>query len=276
MPIPRPPVKRASVAEAAQTAGQLATSISAIPFMNGAEFLNVKPDASGIYRVRHGLGRPYKGFICYQGYDVVDIQSNANRSTEILLQAGTTGGTQELISRYTFASDSTSATMFTGLDGDTDSWWSYRFEIVHVASALTTNYTLNPNGSTANGWGAQFWVTGLPGTGNANHATEVLLARPLCTTGSAYSHIVGHGECHVKTTGRARTFLTRYHEADGATNALHNNGIADGVWKNTTDNITSLGITSDRALQIGTGSWFELYRNSTATVATRPLDFWVF
>lgn len=276
----RKPVGARTAEELSQ---QLATSqkhLAGVPFLDGVLVENVEPNSSGVYKVQHRLGRPYRGFICLSGDNVVETRDNPEKSRELLVsstaQASFIG--EELISRYTFGSNSTSATLFSGLDGNTDVVWTYRFFIIGNSNTTTWLYW-NPNGSTANGMGTWHYANAAATLhGSAGAGTEMALMRSDGYLASSYN-ICGDGIFFAATSFGRRQSLCRANDFNSNTSSGYYGGAGSGTWHNTADNITSLGITAATASFIGTGSWFELYRKSNipaVSQVTRPLSFWVF
>lgn len=274
--MPKKITKRATGLEAALNVSKLSSEIVNVPFMNGVEVTGVVPDSTGIYRVKHGLGRPYKGFFCYQTGYVTEIPSNPVKSKELWVTGpNTTGGNLQRIARYTFGSNSTSNTsMFTGLDGDTDQHWHWRCMIVQN-SASPTNYFWNPNGTSGGGWGHYHWSNGSITHAVNTSTTDVIFAH---SEGYISSTYVAHAYGEIwPRQGTVRHFnTTQFTTFDSNTAASTHLGYAAAVYTTTNTNITSLGVTASIASSIGTGSWFELWKYTTAGYASTPYDFWVF
>lgn len=278
----RTPVGSRSAEELSQQIATAQKHLSGVPFLDGVLVENVEPNSAGVYKVQHRLGRPYRGFFCLSGDNVIETRDNPEKSRELLVsstaQASFLG--EELISRYTFGSNTNSATMFTGLDGNTDKVWTYRFNIIPNNAAQSWIYW-GPNGNYANGFGTWHY-TNAAGTGHtaAGNGTQMAIMRSDGYVAANY-YVAGEGTFFASTSYGYRSCMTSALDWNSNTSANWYRGVGGGTWLNAADNITSLEITAAPGVGtfIGTGSWFELYRKTTipaVSQVTRPLSFWVF
>lgn len=267
----RKPTFRAPLPAGNLALDTVSSKLDAIPFLDG-RLIEHEVSATTV-TIPHKLGRAYCGFLVLNGVRATEVESNTERDKILQLDLSAPAG-QELISRYTFASNSTSATMFTGLDGNTDEVWTYRFKIVGNSNTTTWLY-LNPNGSTGNGMGTWHYTNASATLhGSAGVGTEMGLMRSDGYLVSGYN-ICGEGTFFAAASFGRRQSLCRANDFNSNTSTGYYGGAGSGTWHNTTDNITSLGITAATASFIGTGSWFELYRNVDATLP-RVVKLWVF
>jgi hypothetical protein len=257
------------VANNARALDDVATKIDALPFSSGRE-ITAETDGASL-TIAHGLGRKYRGFLVLNGANVVENENNNERDKLLKLTVSSNAGV-ELIDRYTFASNLTNATVFSGLDGDTDDVWTYRANIV-MNSAAQTWLWWEPNGTATGGMGHQHYSNG-----TATHGIITVNQFPMFRSEgliSATNTIVAEGTIFA-ASGRFRHIMSRFVDINtdnSAANVFF--GYTGGIWRDSSTNITSLELVAATANFFGIGSWVELYRNVSASVP-RVVKLWVF
>jgi hypothetical protein len=228
-------------------------------------FRNVPYTLGAVTTIIHGLGREPYGYLVMNGLKTVKfgVQTAPGLALELTVAPG------EFVESYTAAGTVDSYT-FSNLDGNVD-----------------VEYTLKGHWRKPNISGASSWLVMEPNSITTNQRTTALFtinggaaADPVNTglycayMSSAWSsNAVSSFESVFRAkTGDRRAFRThsgavRSYSAD---NLMYSGG---GGWSDSTTEVTSLRIKGTRASDIGTNSYFELWKQ---VPTAKTLDIYIF
>jgi len=153
---------------------------------------------------------------------------------------------------YTSDNRTTSYT-FSNLDGDSESFYKFRFHIVAGVSA-TTFYDLLINGDNTGPYGVQALYNSAPTVITAVRATGELGINVLSSTGIGN---VGYGEVIINTKNNRATLGARVARVTGTT--VGRILIGGYSYTDTVTNLTSLELLSSQTLGIDIGSKLEIW-----------------
>jgi len=212
--------------------------------------------------------------------DVLELGASGPATTAVIIEIGAlaanvTGGLEFIDEIEVAGSAVTTITFGSGgngkfqraLDGDADEEYVIVGELVKAAAA--TNYTLEPNGITANQRIEQAGGTGTSVSGAAS--SNLLLAGP---GGSFANGTVSSFEvCLRASTGGSsvRRFVGAYACKELGVNDVRS-AVIGGGWEDNTTSITTLDITADQAGGIDVGSVVRLYRRRSANLRADHAD----
>lgn len=159
----------------------------------------------------------------------------------------------------TLATATTSLTI-TGLDGNTDMEWLLKCKFINGYNG-GSSYVMTLNGDSGTNYGKQFLY---------GNNTTVDAARTTTDGGVTIQTLSSLNEAGITEVtiyaknGHARSILHSYMRGGSGTTP----GIillCGNSWNNTTDNITSLVITSDQTNGLGIGTTIELYARKASS-----------
>lgn len=189
----------------------------------------------------------------------VDAKGRVTAASDVAISgiSGTAGGGLILIEKKLFTSDSQNYT-FSGLDGNTDEVYFLTGRIKNNAGAAVY-YEWKPNNLTSN-QNSEFSADDGGGVGNL--AGGLCLSRTDSAKPINGSYVQFHINIFAKKNPNGQSFILTY---DGQTTnwdgtTFKNQGHIDGVWSETSTNLTSIVVNASAAAGIANGSTLALYK----------------
>jgi len=190
-------------------------------------------------------------------YAELTLGTNLSMSGTTLNAAGGGGGGLTLVENKTVTSNSTTVT-FSGLDGNADGTYFLAGRIKNNSGGATF-YSWFPNGLTTN-LGSEWTADDGGGVGAGSSALVLSRndsAKPIASSYSQFQIVI-----FAKKDPNSQAYPLTYKGSgtnwDGTT--FKWNGHIDGIWNETSTNLTSIDVTSADANGIGNGSIISLYK----------------